>query len=74
MFARVLVLGLATNFFLYAFINMAMVMGLLPVVGVPLPLVSYGGTSMLTLLIGFGFIQSASVHRGRLPLQHRGIS
>ncbi|MCA8928464.1 MAG: rod shape-determining protein RodA [Alphaproteobacteria bacterium] len=73
-FARVLVLGLATNFFLYAFINMAMVMGLLPVVGVPLPLVSYGGTSMLTLLIGFGFIQSAAIHRGRLPLRHRGIS
>ena len=66
-FARLLVTGLALNFFLYAFVNMAMVMGLLPVVGVPLPLVSYGGTSMLMLMIGFGFIQSAAVHHGRLP-------
>ncbi len=65
-FARLLVIGLSLNFFLYAFINMAMVMGLLPVVGVPLPLVSYGGTSMLMLMIGFGFIQSAAVHNGRL--------
>ena len=65
-FARLLVIGLALNFFLYAFINMAMVMGLLPVVGVPLPLVSYGGTSMLMLMIGFGFIQSAAVHNGQL--------
>lgn len=66
-FARLLVLGVAVNFFLYAFINMAMVMGLLPVVGVPLPLVSYGGTSMLMLMIGFGFAQSAAVHCGHLP-------
>ena len=65
-FSRLLVVGLALNFFLYAFVNMAMVMGVLPVVGVPLPLVSYGGTSMLTLMIGFGLIQSASVHRGHL--------
>jgi rod shape determining protein RodA len=61
-FAKILVLGLSFNFFLFAFINMAMVMGLLPVVGVPLPLISYGGTAMLTLMIGFGFIQSAAVH------------
>lgn len=65
-FARLLVVGLAANFFFYAFINMGMVMGVLPVVGVPLPMVSYGGTSMLTLMIGFGFIQSANVHAGRL--------
>ena len=64
-FARVLALGAALNMFLYAFINMAMVMGLLPVVGVPLPLVSYGGTAMLTLMIGFGFIQSVAVHGHR---------
>lgn len=61
-FAKILVLGLSFNFFLFAFINMAMVMGLLPVVGVPLPLISYGGTALLTLMIGFGFIQSAAVH------------
>lgn len=65
-FARLLIYGLALNFFLYAFINMAMVMGLLPVVGVPLPLVSYGGTAMLTLMIGFGLVQCCSVQRGGL--------
>jgi len=62
-FGRLLVLGMATTFFLYMFINIAMVMGLLPVVGVPLPLVSYGGSAMLTLLVGFGFIFSASIHK-----------
>ncbi len=65
-FSRLIVLGLALNFFLYAFINMAMVMGILPVVGVPLPMISYGGTAMLTLMIGFGLIQSAAVHRGAI--------
>lgn len=63
-FGRLIVLGVTLNFFLYVFINMAMVMGLIPVVGVPLPFVSYGGTAMLTLLFGFGLILSASVHRG----------
>ena len=52
-----------STFFLYVFINMAMVMGLIPVVGVPLPLVSYGGTSMMSLLIGFGLVLSVYVHR-----------
>ena len=64
-FARLLALGAAFNLFLYAFINMAMVMGLLPVVGVPLPMVSYGGTAMLTLMIGFGLVQSTAVHGGK---------
>lgn len=64
-FARLLALGAACNLFLYAFINMAMVMGLLPVVGVPLPMVSYGGTAMLTLMIGFGLVQSTAVHGGK---------
>lgn len=63
-FGRLLVQGIAFTFFLYVFINMAMVMGLIPVVGVPLPLVSYGGTSMLTLMFGFGLVISAWVHRG----------
>ncbi|MFZ5914157.1 MAG: rod shape-determining protein RodA [Pseudomonadota bacterium] len=62
-FGRLIVLGVMLNFFLYVFINMAMVMGLIPVVGIPLPFVSYGGTAMLTLLFGFGLILSASVHR-----------
>ena len=49
--------------FAYVFINVAMVTGLVPVVGVPLPLVSYGGTSMLTMLIGLGFVLNAYVNR-----------
>lgn len=55
--------GLVATFFFYWATNMAMVMGLIPVVGVPLPLVSYGGSAMLVLLIAFGLIQSAHVHR-----------
>ena len=62
-FGRLLAMGMITTFFLYVFINMAMVMGLIPVVGIPLPLVSYGGTSMMSLLIGFGLILSVYVHR-----------
>ncbi|PWE28045.1 rod shape-determining protein RodA [Pararhodobacter marinus] len=64
-FASLLILGIAGNFFLYFAINMAMVMGLAPVVGVPLPLVSYGGSAMLMILIGFGLVQSACIHRPR---------
>ena len=62
-FGRLLALGLTTNFFLYVFINTAMVMGLIPVVGVPLPLISYGGTAMLTVMFGFGLLISVYVHR-----------
>jgi rod shape determining protein RodA len=62
-FSRLLALGLITMFSLYVFINVGMVMGLLPVVGVPLPLVSYGGTSMLTLLFSFGLIMGTYIHR-----------
>ena len=51
------------DIFLYIFINIAMVTGMLPVVGIPLPLVSYGGTSMITLLMSFGFLLSADLHR-----------
>ena len=64
-FASLLILGLAVNFFLYFGVNMAMVMGLAPVVGVPLPLVSYGGSAMMVIMIGFGLVQSAIVHRPR---------
>lgn len=64
-YASLLILGIAANFFLYFAVNMAMVMGLAPVVGVPLPLVSYGGSAMLMILIGFGLVQSACVHRPR---------
>jgi rod shape determining protein RodA len=62
-FGRLLAYGLAANLFLYFFINTAMVMGLLPVVGVPLPLISYGGTAMLTVMIGFGLMISVYIHR-----------
>lgn len=62
-FGRLLGLGIVTNFFLYVFINTAMVMGLLPVVGVPLPLISYGGTAMLTVMFGFGLLMNVSVYR-----------
>ncbi|HHX89933.1 MAG TPA: rod shape-determining protein RodA [Paracoccus sp.] len=64
-FASLIILGIAGNFFLYFALNMAMVMGLAPVVGVPLPLVSYGGSAMLMIMVGFGLVQSACVHRPR---------
>jgi rod shape determining protein RodA len=62
-FGRLLALGVTVNVFLYVFINTAMVMGLIPVVGVPLPLISYGGTAMLTVMFGFGLMISAYIHR-----------
>ena len=64
-FSALLTYGIAGNFFLYFAVNMSMVMGLMPVVGVPLPLVSYGGTAMMILLLSFGLMQSAHVHRPR---------
>ncbi|WP_372611329.1 rod shape-determining protein RodA [Aquicoccus sp.] len=64
-FAALLTLGIATTFFLYFAVNMTMVTGLIPVVGVPLPLVSYGGSAMLVLMVGFGLVQSADVHKPR---------
>ena len=64
-FSSLLTLGIAMTFFLFFAVNMAMVMGMAPVVGVPLPLVSYGGSAMLVLLIGFGLIQSAHIHKPR---------
>jgi len=64
-FGRLLAIGITVNFFLYIFINIAMVMGLVPVVGVPLPLVSYGGTAMLTLMFGFGLLMSVYIHRNQ---------
>jgi rod shape determining protein RodA len=62
-FGRLLAMGLTSMLFLYVFTNIAMVMGLIPVVGVPLPLISYGGTAMLTLMIGIGFLINVYVHR-----------
>ncbi|MFT8423193.1 MAG: rod shape-determining protein RodA [Gluconacetobacter sp.] len=62
-FGRLLGLGIATNFFLYCAVNLSMVMGTIPVGGVPLPLISYGGSAMLTVMFGFGLLMSAWVHR-----------
>tara|TARA_B100000963_G_C22536082_1_gene629880 strand:- start:30 stop:1169 length:1140 start_codon:yes stop_codon:yes gene_type:complete len=64
-FSALLTSGLAVMFFLFFFVNMAMVMGLAPVVGVPLPLISWGGSAMLVLLGAFGLIQSAHIHQPR---------
>ena len=60
---RLLAGALSLTFFLYVFINMGMVLGLLPVVGVPLPLISFGGTSVVSLLAGFGILMSIQTHR-----------
>jgi rod shape determining protein RodA len=62
-YGRLVALGLTSAFFLYIFINIAMVMGLIPVVGVPLPLVSYGGTALLALLFSFGLVLNVHAHR-----------
>ncbi len=64
-FGALLTLGIAATLFLFFAVNMSMVMGLAPVVGVPLPLVSYGGSAMLVLLAAFGLVQSANIHRPR---------
>ena len=64
-FSSLLILGIGATFFLFFAVNMSMVMGMAPVVGVPLPLVSYGGSAMLVLMMAFGLVQSAHVHRPR---------
>jgi len=66
-FSRLLAGSISLTFFFYVFVNTAMVTGLVPVVGVPLPLVSAGGTSMVTLLAGFGILMSIQTHRKLLP-------
>jgi len=62
-FGRLVALGIACNYFLYVFVNLAMVMGAIPVGGVPLPLISHGGSAMLTVMLGFGVLMSVHVHR-----------
>ncbi|MGQ0742716.1 MAG: rod shape-determining protein RodA [Alphaproteobacteria bacterium] len=62
-FGRLLGMGVTVNFFLYIMINGAMVMGLIPVVGIPMPLISYGGTALMTVMFGFGLLMSVHVHR-----------
>jgi len=72
-FGRLVALGLTLNFFFYIMINGLMVMGLIPVVGIPMPLLSYGGTAMLTVLFGFGVLMSVHVHRLVEIPRHSGI-
>lgn len=66
-FSRLVAGSLSLTFFLYVFVNIGMVSGILPVVGVPLPLVSYGGTSMVTLMAGFGILMSIHSHKKLIP-------
>ena len=66
-YSRLLAGSISLTFFVYVFVNTAMVTGLVPVVGVPLPLVSFGGTSMVTLMAGFGILMSIQSHRKLLP-------
>ena len=63
LFARLLAGAITLTFFTYAFVNMGMVSGILPVVGVPLPLVSYGGTSLVSICLGFGILMSIHSHK-----------
>lgn len=63
-FGRLLSLGLVFNFFMYIAVNVSMVMGVIPVGGVPMPLVSHGGSAMITVMLGFGLLMSAYIHRG----------
>jgi rod shape determining protein RodA len=62
-FGRLVAMGISFNFFMYVFVNIAMVMGVIPVGGVPLPMVSHGGSAMLTVMVGFGILMSVHVHR-----------
>lgn len=71
-FARLLIMGVIANYFVYIFINIGMVMGLMPVVGVPLPMISHGGTATLSVLFGFGLLMSAYVHRD-VKMTRRGL-
>jgi len=71
-FGRLVAMGLTLNFFFYILINGAMVMGLIPVVGIPMPLISYGGTAMLSVMFGFGILMSVHVHRQVEIPRHSG--
>ena len=62
-FGKLMAIGLTTSYFLYVIINIAMVLGLLPVVGVPLPLISYGGTVIISVMTGFGIILAVNTNR-----------
>ena len=61
-FSRLFCYGFATAFFVYVAVNMSMVLGLLPIVGAPLPIMSYGGSAMLSMMIGLGIVMSCKIH------------
>lgn len=64
-FGQLICFGFMLNFFIYYFINISMVLGLMPTVGVPLPLMSFGGSSLLSLMFGFGLVQNANIHKNQ---------
>ena len=68
-FGRVLSLGIACNIFLYVLLNMSMVTGLMPIVGIPLPLISYGGTAMLAVMISFGLLLNIDINYNNKKLE-----
>jgi rod shape determining protein RodA len=73
-FGRLLAMGITLNFFFYIMVNGLMVMGLIPVVGIPMPLLSYGGSAMLTVMFGFGLLMSVHIHRQvEIPRHSGGI-
>lgn len=73
-FGRLVAMGVTLNFFFYIMINGLMVMGLIPVVGIPMPLLSYGGSAMLTVMLGFGLLMSVHIHRQvEIPRHSGGI-
>ena len=73
-FGRLLAMGIILNFFFYIMVNGLMVMGLIPVVGIPMPLLSYGGSAMLTVMFGFGLLMSVHIHRQvEIPRHSGGI-
>jgi rod shape determining protein RodA len=73
-FGRLVAMGVILNFFFYIMINGLMVMGLIPVVGIPMPLLSYGGSAMLTVMLGFGILMSVHIHRQiEIPRSAGGI-
>ena len=73
-FGRLVAMGVTLNFFFYIMINGLMVMGLIPVVGIPMPLLSYGGSAMLTVMLGFGLLLSVHIHRQvEIPRHSGGI-
>ena len=71
-FGRLLGMGITVTFFFHVFFNVAMVIGLIPIVGLPLPLISYGGSAMLSLMLGLGLLLCVGVHRDEIITRRPG--